>query len=238
MHHTQSNLNSLDWRLRKSQRYFNRIGLGVYDFLVYRIVSKFLWGIGPGTLIERYKKLVGPHHLEVGVGTGYLLEQSVVDCEKLVLLDLSGSCLEKAKKRLFRLDPIMVQHNLLQPCDAKFEGPFQSIAVNYVMHCIPGDYREKQIVFANLAPLLSRNGVIFGATVLANENSSLLARYFMLVLNKIGLFNNRKDTVQGLYQALFSNFKYVRLTERSASVLFVAANDEAAFLEACDEVND
>ena len=49
------------------------------------------------------------------------------------------------------------------------EEPFDSIAVSYLVHCLPGPICNKAILFENLAPLLSDTGVLFGSTILGAE---------------------------------------------------------------------
>lgn len=59
----------------RSQRYFNRLSLFFYDALLYGVISKYAWGSSTALLDAHYARDVSANHLEVGVGTGYLLDR-------------------------------------------------------------------------------------------------------------------------------------------------------------------
>jgi hypothetical protein len=89
---------------------------------------------------------------------------------------------------------------------------FDSIAINYVLHCMPGALPEKGIVFANLKPLLTPGGVLFGSTVLRQGvPCDLRTRTFMRFYNARKVFCNLQDGLAGLTQALEENFRDVQI---------------------------
>jgi hypothetical protein len=196
-------------RTRRSQRYFNSLTLFFYDFILYGIVSRFAWGSSTQRLDAHYRTYASANHLEVGVGTGYLLNRVVFASNRprVALMDLSVACLERARRKVARHAPAIYIQNLLEPVRAAIPA-FDSISVNYVMHCIPGGFKEKGVALAHLAPLLSAQGVLSGTTVLSEGVAkNLLARPAMWLLNLLGVFNNRRDSAQDLKIFPAQNFQ-------------------------------
>jgi SAM-dependent methyltransferase len=147
----------------------------------------------------------------VGVGTGYLLDRVGFpsSAPRLALMDLSEACLERTSRKLARHTPEVYVQNLLEPIQHEV-ARFDSIAVNYVMHCVPGDFSEKHVAFLHLGTLLKQDGVLFGTTVLAQGvKKNLLATPALWLLNAIGLFNNRCDNAQDLEHVLRKHFNVV-----------------------------
>jgi hypothetical protein len=109
--------------------------------------------------LELYQRHLSSNHLEVGVGTGYFLDRSrFPDPDpRLALLDLNPHCLKHTEARLARHAPEVYRASALAPIELGVRR-FDSIAINYVLHCMPGVLPEKGIAFANLKPLLSSGG--------------------------------------------------------------------------------
>jgi len=214
-------------RTNISQRYFNPLLMSVYDFFVYRMVSQYIWGCSKELLVQRYRHYVSPHHLEVGVGTGYLIDKSDANLLSLDLMDLSCACLRKASKRLNRYSPNIIRHNLLEK-PLEDDKRYDSIGINYVMHCVAGDFNNKGVVFGNLKKLLTNKGIIFGASVLKTQRSSVRASLLMGFLNGIGIFNNANDTYEDLKRALEKHFRYVNISmsDNSSVALFTVSDEQ------------
>lgn len=211
-------------QLQTSQRYFNRLSLQFYDLVLYHFVSKHAWGCSTALLDAHYAQHVSANHLEVGVGTGYLLDRVrfPTSAPRLTLMDFSSSCLEKTGKRVARYQPQGVRQNILEPVTAEL-GKFDSIAINYVLHCVPGNFREKGIAFAHLKPLLSEGGVLFGSTVLAKGVPlNPLAKGLLWLFNAIGVFINRDDSLEDLAAALKQNFAEVDWKVVGCTAVFAA----------------
>lgn len=209
-------------RVVKSQRYFNKASLFVYDWVLYGVISKYAWGSSVKRLDAHYAKYISANHLEVGVGTGYLLNRVVFPspAPRLALMDLSHECLIKTQRKVQRYQPAIYQQNLLEPINAPPQ-PFDSIAINYVLHCVPGSFREKQIVFEHLQPLLSSSGALFGTSVLSKDvNKNLLAKPFMWLMNAIGVFNNREDAADELRAGLAEHFEVVEFQVVGVTAFF------------------
>jgi len=212
-------------KINVSQRYFNPLLLSLYDFFVYRIISQYVWGCSTELLVNRYKHYIRNNHLEVGTGTGYLIDKCDAESINLDLMDLSRACLKKSSNRLKRYSPILIRHNILEK-PIEEDKRYDSIGINYVMHCVEGDFTTKSNAFNNLKKLLKDNGVIFGATVIQTSQSSMVARIFMKLLNRIGIFHNDKDNLNDLKSSLENNFKYVDIYIKSSVALFVISDKE------------
>ncbi|NOT97652.1 MAG: methyltransferase type 12 [Sideroxydans sp.] len=209
-------------KINRSQQYFNKLSLFFYDFILYGLISKYAWGSSLQRLDSHYKKYIRSNHLEVGVGTGFLLNRVTFDSDKprLALMDLSGACLERTKLKVSRYAPEIYIQNLLEPMKNRM-AQFDSISINYVMHCIPGSFNEKGIAFKYLKPLLSKNGVLFGTTVLSEGvRKNMLAQPFMWLLNILGIFNNRKDNASDLQYYLGENFQLIEFEVIGVTAFF------------------
>ena len=211
-------------QLIKSQRYFNRVTLAFYDLILYGFVSKYIWSCPPEILDAHYAKHISVNHLDVGVGTGYLLNRVTFASDKprLALMDLSPSCLTKTANRLARYNPETYQQNILKPIKLGV-NQFDSIGINSVMHCIPGNFKVKGTAFQHLKTLLNDNGVLFGTTVLAKGvKQNWLARHFMKFFNFIGVFINHDDSLADLTETLQKYFDQVDIKVEGSTAIFVA----------------
>ena len=213
-------------KIDRSQQFFNKGSLFFYDFLLYGVISQYAWGSSIRRLDSHYAKYVGHNHLEVGVGTGFLLNRVVFDSAhpRLVLMDLNRQCLETTKLKVSRYAPETYVQNLLEPIRHKIDE-FDSIGINYVMHCVPGSFKDKGIAFAHLRPLLSENGVLFGTTVLSDQiHKNLLAKPFMWLMNSLGVFNNRADNARDLRECLEANFQLIEFEVVGVTAFFAVKN--------------
>lgn len=218
----------IEKRTKKSQHFFNPILLSIYDFFLFNFISPYLWGCNKKQLINRYRLLCSDKHLEVGVGTGYLLDRVSPAIRHLALMDLNINCLEKSQKRLKRYAPTLWRQNILLPIE-NIDERFNSISVNYVMHCVAGSYKTKGVAFGHLKSLLNENGILFGASVIKTNDSSYPARLLMNLLNALGVFNNSGDTVKDLTSSLQSQFRFSTIIYQDSSVLFIATDSEQQF---------
>jgi hypothetical protein len=209
-------------KVARSQKYFNRLSLFFYDFILYRIVSRFAWGCPTSLHDSHYAGHISNNHLDVGVGTGYLLHRAVFSSDKprLALMDLSVNCLNKAGGRLKYLEPEFYEQNILIPISERI-NKFNSIGVNSVMHCIPGSFKEKSIAFKYLSVLLNDEGVLFGSTVLYSEGKkNVFSDICLWLLNGLGVFNNLDDNVTDLRVCLDNYFDDVDIRVVGTTALF------------------
>lgn len=191
---------------------FNQRMLKYYDWLLEFTCNR-VWRCPIRRTLELYHRHLSSNHLEVGVGTGYFLEHSHFPSPepRLALLDLSPHCLKRTATRLSRYAPEVYQANALAPIELSVRR-FDSIAMNYVLHCMPGALPQKGIAFANLKPLLNASGVLFGSTVLRHGvRCDLGAKAFLRLYNARKVFCNLDDSLADLRQALETTFRNVQI---------------------------
>jgi hypothetical protein len=207
---------------KRSQRFFNKATLFVYDFVLYGAISQYAWGCSIERLDSHYRHHLSSNHLEVGVGTGFLLNRAVFDSPRprVALMDLSSECIETTSRRVSRYAPETYIQNLLEPIETKI-APFDSIAINSVMHCVPGGFKEKGVAFLNLRTLMSERCVLFGTTVLSDGvQKNWLAKPFMFLMNSLGVFNNREDNAHDLKAYLETHFQIIEFEVVGVAAFF------------------
>jgi hypothetical protein len=100
-------------------------------------------------------------------------------------------------------------------------GKFDSVAINYLLHCVPGDFRSKAVVFDHLTQCMNPGAVIFGSTLLNDGvNRSWPARRLMKIYNAKGVFANTADTLEQLDSEMRARFRDVQIHCRGAAALF------------------
>jgi len=184
--------------------FYTRRSLAVYDLAILWYFSRLAWRCPAGRLVAHYDAHVTSNHLDIGVGTGYFLDRCAFPSipPRLALLDPNAACLEVAGSRVARYEPEIIEADVLQPIDASGPG-FDSVALNYVLHCLPGDLAAKGVVLDNLRPLLHPGAVVFGATLLHDGvPRNWLARKVMDRNNAHGIFSNAHDSLAGLHEVL------------------------------------
>src|SRR4029077_7571144 len=125
---------------------------------------------------------------------------------KIALFDLNPHSLAESAKRLRRYNPSCFMGNALHRIDIGMSG-FDSISLNYLLHCLPGNLQSKSIVFEHVKPLLRDGGVLFGSTILgAGTQRNFLARKLMKAYNEKGIFSNVSDRREDLEAGLKAHF--------------------------------
>ncbi|MEX1043209.1 MAG: class I SAM-dependent methyltransferase, partial [Acidimicrobiia bacterium] len=178
-------------------------------------------------LLDQYRNLVGRRHLDVGPGTGWFLNHADIPTStQLTLLDPNPNVLAHSALVLDRLRPETVEADVLKPLPVS--GPFDSVALNMVLHCLPGPPERKSAAIRNLAAVLAPDGVLFGATVLGRSGPHTLpARAFLSVANRKGGFDNHQDSLDGLESMLAESFKEVDIAPLGSAARFVARRPRA-----------
>jgi SAM-dependent methyltransferase len=207
------------------QAVYTRLVLPFYDAFVLGFSARFAWRCPRARLLEQYEELAGPRHLDVGVGTGWFLTH----CHwrgarpEVTLLDLNENSLRAAAGRIARLSPRSVRGNVLEPVDLG-AARFDSIGLNYLLHCLPGAIEEKAAtVVRNLKPYLVSGGALFGSTVLgAGVRHNAPGRFLMRTYNRRGIFSNRADDAAGLERALAGELHDVAVRVEGVTALFSA----------------
>ncbi|EPG73265.1 methyltransferase domain protein [Leptospira fainei serovar Hurstbridge str. BUT 6] len=210
----------------EGQKIYSDSFLRIYDIVVLHIISRWFWRCPPDNMVRLYNENLRGNHLDIGVGTGYLLQKAKFPVSKprISVLDLNPNTLVEARRRLSAIseDFSAYRANILEPIAIKEK--FDSIGLSFLFHCVPGQIYEKATVaFKNLIKIRSKDGVIFGSTALYDLGQEHpLSRYGMKNLNKRGVFHNTQDTLPGLEKALAENFKDYKLYTVGAVAFFVA----------------
>jgi SAM-dependent methyltransferase len=198
--------------------------LRLYDPLVLGPIARYVWRFPMERHANFYPEHIHPNHLDIGPGTGYFLEHSgLPDGSKVTILDPNPNVLRYVTRRLRRLDVTAVEADVLKPLP--IQGPFDSAGMSMVLHCLPGPMERKAVAIENVARVLARGGVFFGASVLGpSAPHTRMGRAFLWAFNKRGAFGNLDDTEAGLRHILARSFHDVELRTVGGIAVFVATN--------------
>jgi len=211
-------------QIEKGHSVYSKRVLKIYDLLVFGISSRLLWRCSNNTFLEHYNSHITTNHLDVGVGTGYLIDNSKLgDADaRIGLMDLNQDCLDVTGERLKRYRIEKYRHNVLEPLKKDVDS-FDSIGLFNLIHCVPGNLQEKGCLFSNLKSHLTKDGVIFGSTVLGlPDTKSLFTKLVMRFYSKKGVFNNLTDTAADLEVELKKRFHMVDVKVVGNVALFSA----------------
>lgn len=203
------------------QSIYSHLTLKIYD-LILMISNRYAWKCTTKTQLAFFNKNISNCHLDVGVGSGYYLKNCNFPNPKnvqLTLMDLNVDCLIFSANKLRQYIPQLLQQDIYQPFTNY--NKYDSISLNYVLHCLPGDLNDKQIVFNNLKKLLTVKGSIFGATILGNKvKPNWLAKNLLKIYNKKQIFCNSYDCIDELNRILNINFNHVEIIKIGMVALF------------------
>jgi SAM-dependent methyltransferase len=162
-------------------------------------------------VVERYRQHLGRRHLDVGPGTGYFLEKAEPPAgTEVTLLDPNPNVLARTSRRRAAMHPTAVEADVMKPLPVG--GPFDSAALNYVLHCLRGPQPNKGVAIRNVAAVLAPDGALFGGTVLGTvERHTRSARAVLWAFNREGSFDNLNDTADGLREILDESFRSVEV---------------------------
>jgi len=178
------------------QLFFSYMSHNLYDLLIYRFVAPIIWGCKTEKIIDNYHRNLSDNHLEIGVGTGYLLNYSNPNPLNLTLS--------------------------LQPLNLPGIR-FSSIGLNFVMHCVPGSYLDKGVAFQHAYDVLENGGVFFGSTVLRHGVSHKpFSKAAMRILNSLNIFHNDQDDLVDFKQAIESLFDLVEIQTYGPTIVWTA----------------
>jgi len=81
----------------KGYAVYTRRTLSFYGRFVHGIANCLIWKCPTDELLDLYREHISTNHLEAGVGTGMLLENTLPDVDlRLALLDVNRDCLDFA----------------------------------------------------------------------------------------------------------------------------------------------
>lgn len=206
------------------QAVYTRRLLRAYDWLVLGVSNRFVWSCRTEHLEENYNRHISANHLDVGVGTGYFLDRCRFPSQspRIALMDLNQNALEFASQRIARYRPETYRRSVLEPIN--IDAPkFDSVGINYLLHCLPGSIDSKAVAFDYLISLMNPDAVLFGATLLQGGVSrSWFAKRLMDVYNNKRIFCNRYDDLRGLERALDRRFRQVSVKVVGCAAIFSA----------------
>jgi SAM-dependent methyltransferase len=208
------------------QREYTPFFLRIYDPVILGFFTPVVWRCPTTRLVEAYRRSVRPRHLDVGPGTGYFLERAgLPEGSPVTLLDPNVNVLDRASRRLGRLDITTVEADV---CKAlPIGGPFDSAAMNGVIHCLPGPLSRKAEAIANVAAVLAPDGVLFGASILGTTGPhTRMSRILLESNNRRGVFDNLGDTEEGLGEILEASFEKVELETIGTMAIFAATGPQ------------
>lgn len=207
--------------IRKGQAVYTSFMLKLYDFWVLDISNTWIWRCSKFILQEYFNQHTTVNHLDIGVGTGYYLKKYPwTSNAKLSLMDLNPNCLEVAKNMSQNITPNVYLHDVFKPNKTLF-GQFHSVSMNYLLHCLPGNFKTKSIAIANAVSMLMPGGVLFGATILASSNlHTKLSKHLCAFYNKKGIFSNEEDTLEALKIALEQHLTHIEIKVVGCVALF------------------
>lgn len=204
------------------QAVYTRPVLWVYDLVVLGFSNSFIWNCPTQHLRDHYDAYLTANHLDVGVGTGYFLDQCKfpTSAPRIVLMDLNPNALEVAARRISRYHPHTYLHNVLDPLP-KLDQKVDSVGLNYLLHCLPGSMASKAQVFDHLREWMNPGAILFGSTLLyGGVPRNPIATALMQVYNSKGIFCNQGDDLQQLQVELNRRFREVSIRVVGCAALF------------------
>ncbi|MBF4338849.1 class I SAM-dependent methyltransferase, partial [Vibrio anguillarum] len=91
--------------------------------------------------------------------------------------------LDTTSKVVNHFQPEVYCGDVLEPLEFNVDK-FESISVNYLLHCLPGNLIDKGIMFKHLKEHLNDGGVLFGSTILGKgTKQNFFAKKLMGVYN-------------------------------------------------------
>lgn len=196
--------------------------LAIYDPWVIGFMTRAVWRTPIDPFVRSYRTHIGRRHLDVGPGTGWFIRRAAPPPgTEVTLLDPNANVLRVASRRLAALEPVTVMADVMKPLPV--DGPFDSAALSFVLHCLRGPDENKAIAIRNIADALTPEGVLFGGTVLGlGERHTPQARAVLRAANWHGDFDNLGDTSLGLRRTLEASFDRVEIEVLGSAARFVA----------------
>lgn len=203
------------------QAVYSKSVLSIYDLWVLGFSNHCVWKCPTRIIGQQFSALTSDNHLDVGVGTGYYLKKYLPRTQRrLALMDLNENSLASAAKSVNYFSPEIYCQDVLSPLNIGCDK-FNSISLNYLLHCLPGDLSQKSAVFSSLKTLMNDDSVLFGSTILGKGvPQNRLAKKLMSIYNQKGIFNNHYDTINDLERILADNFSEISVKLFGCVALF------------------
>lgn len=212
-------------RIQAGAESYRRPMLAAYDLFVLGMMSRFMWRCPRGRMLAHYNRHAGAAHLDIGPGTGWFMDKCrfPVESPSITLLDLNEVVLATAAHRIRRYRPEVRTGDAFRPFDGLGGARFDSVGMNFLLHCLPGTMAQKAVVFDHVTPHLRPGARVFGATVLglgphhSKRSGKLLAK-----LNRSEVFSNLDDREDDLAEQLGRRFTDVEVVRTGTVCLFAA----------------
>ena len=208
--------------VRAGQAFYTPRSLSFYDLGVLGVSNAWIWRCPTPAILKLFNEHVSCSHLDVGVGTGFYLDRGRFPCAspRVALMDLNESALEFTRQRIKRYQPEVYVRNVLEPLSID-GAPFDSVSLNYLLHCVPGDLRAKAVVFDHAKALMNPGAVCFGSTLLhKGVKRGWTARKLMGFYNRKGIFSNHQDSLDDFTEEFSRRFQMITLKTVGCAVLF------------------
>ncbi|HUS42191.1 MAG TPA: class I SAM-dependent methyltransferase [Ilumatobacteraceae bacterium] len=202
--------------------FYTRRSLAIYDLAILWYFSRLAWKCPASRVLRHYDEHVSDNHLDIGVGTGYFLDRCTfaTSSPRIALMDPNEACLDAASRRIERYEPERYRESVLEPFDLGGRS-FDSVGMNYLLHCLPGDIRSKAVVFEHVKAVTEPGSVVFGATLLHDGvDRNWMARTVMKRNNRHGIFSNADDDLDGLEWALSQHLAETKIEIVGCVALF------------------
>ncbi len=203
------------------QRVYTPLVLSIYDWYVVDFSCEKIWCCSRERLLAQYQRHVGARHLDVGVGSGYYLDNVEFPsaAPEVTLFDLNPQSLAHTSRRIARYEPRAIHGDVLEP-NTLPDGHFDSIGLGFLFHCLPAGGAGKWRALDHLAPKLAPGATLFGSTILGSSAPLLRQRWLMRVYNQRGIFDNALDDIDVLERELTSRFEHVEIEREGVVALF------------------
>lgn len=204
---------------------YTPLTLKLYDWWVLNISNDIAWRCTTKKyLLPHFLRYLSSNHLDVGVGTGYYLTHAPDD-SAISLMDLNNSSLEAASARVGEARiKSKIKHDVFEFYSESLRNKFDSISMFYLLHCLPGNMAEKEIVIKNAQMALTNSGVLYGATILGDGvKHNGFGKRLMSIYNSKGIFSNKNDSEKHLRKILSEHFESSEITIIGTVALFSAS---------------
>ena len=241
-------------------RYYGALTLPLYDWAVLHTVVPYAWQCPLAKEQAMYNdNVVGSRrHLDIGVASGYFLQHTTTwglpqkeaeenHCQppsvEITLMDLNPNSTKYAAHRLRQMKLFSKVHEVVGDALEPFpllhqegEKPqrmwFDSIAMFHLLHCIPGNLREKAVALEHAARVLHpETGVLFGANVTpadyrptgASVVQDAFAKAVLAFSHRMGALNNQHDSHADMEAILQNGFEEYHLERVGYMTLWKAS---------------
>lgn len=209
-------------QIHAGQAVYSRPVLAMYDSVVLGVSCRWLWRCPSAQLLAHYNQHVTANHLDVGVGSGYFPDHCDfgTPSPRVALMDLNEESLRFAARRIERYRPETYVRNVLDDMSVE-RGNFDSVGMSLLLHCLPGNFQQKGVVFDHALAVMNPGALLFGATILGRDvPRNPPARGLMAAYNRKGIFCNREDSPDALRATLEQRLERVDIRIHGCMALF------------------